>query len=181
MDTEATSQSIPVTQLDIPLNRDLFLRSMIRELSGVLEAVVGVEDAAGFVSIVGQNIGAHINHEYRKALAVDNLSRPQVADVLENLKARIQGDFYIVSQDDQKIVFGNRECPFGDYVEDRPSMCMMTSNVFGTITADNLGYAKVDIEEAIAQHDKECRIVVYIDQSAQAESAEGREYFSSGD
>lgn len=181
MAEKKTSPTIPVRQLDIPLNRDLFLRSMLRELSGVLEAMVGVEDASGFVSIVGQNIGIHINNEYRQALTVDSLSRPQVADVLENLKLRIQGDFYVVSQDDEKIVFGNRECPFGNYVEDRPSMCMMTSNVFGTIAAENLGYAKVQIKEAIANRDKECRIVVYVAQSAQAELVDGREYFSAND
>ncbi len=30
---------------------------------------------------------------------------------------------------------GNRLCPFGELVRDRPSLCMMTSNVFGYIAA----------------------------------------------
>ena len=55
---------------------------------------------------------------------------------------------------------------------------MMTSNVFGVIAADNLGYAKVDLENTIAEGDSFCRVVVYLnpdDDSAQ--SASGREYF----
>jgi hypothetical protein len=62
-------------ELDIPLERDVFLRSLLRELSGVLEDVVGLKEAAGFVSVVGQTIGNWINTEYKNALQVLNLSR----------------------------------------------------------------------------------------------------------
>lgn len=48
-------------------------------------------------------------------------------------------------------MLGNRACPFGDKVIGHPALCMMTSNVFGSIAADNLGYAKVVVEEAIAR------------------------------
>ena len=37
-------------EMDIPLEHDVFLRSLIRELSGVLEDVVGIKEASGFVS-----------------------------------------------------------------------------------------------------------------------------------
>ena len=33
-------------------------------------------------------------------------------------------------------------------------MCMMTSNVFGHIAAENVGYAKVELQETIARGDK---------------------------
>ncbi|NJM10088.1 MAG: transcriptional regulator, partial [Bdellovibrionaceae bacterium] len=59
----------------------------------------------------------------------------------------------------------------------RPSMCMMTSNIFGYIAAQNLGYAKVAIEAAIANGDPSCRVVVYIKPSEAAEKSKGREYF----
>ena len=55
---------------------------------------------------------------------------------------------------------------------------MMTSNVFGVIAADNLGYAKVDLEKTIARGDSECRVVVYlIADNEQTQAANGREYF----
>ena len=47
-------------------------------------------------------------------------------------------------------MLGNRQCPFAEKVIGRPSMCMMTSNVFGHIAADNLGYSKVELRETIA-------------------------------
>ncbi len=59
-------------------------------------------------------------------------------------------------------------------------MCMMTSNVFGAIAADNLGYAKVELQETIAKGYAGCRIVVYLQQTPKAEAAEGREYFKAG-
>jgi predicted ArsR family transcriptional regulator len=94
-----------------------------------------------------------------------------------DLKRRIQGDFFIIEEDEDRIVLGNRACPFGDKVLNRTSMCMMTSNVFGAITAENLGYAKVELQETIARGDAGCRVVVYLRPTSEAESAEGREYF----
>ena len=163
--------------LDLPLERDVFMRTLLRELSGALQDVVGLEEASGFVSIVGQRMGEGIDDDYRAALGVENLDREQVAAVLVDLKRRIQGDFYVVEEDDEKIVFGNRACPFGDKVRERPALCMMTSNVFGAIAARNLGWAKVELVETIAEGAPGCRVVVYIQPTAEAEQAEGREYF----
>lgn len=167
-----------IKDLNIPLERDSFLRTLIRELSGLLEDMVGVEETAGFISVVGQNIGTQINHMYREEMETPKLNREQVAEVLADLKQRINGNFVIEEQDDEKIVFHSTVCPFAEKVKDRPSLCMMTSNVFGVITSDNLGYAKVELEKTIARGDSACRVVVYLNaDSSCAQAAEGREYF----
>jgi predicted ArsR family transcriptional regulator len=166
-------------ELDVPLDRDIFTRTLIRELAGTLEDVVGLKEAAGFVSVVGQNIGNQMNSDYKTAFGVDSLSREQVRDVLVDLKRRIQGQFFVIEEDESKIVLGNRACPFEDKVLGRKSMCMMTSNVFGSIAAENLGYAKVELQQTIAAGDGGCRVVVYIQPGAEADDAEGREYFKS--
>ncbi|WP_448560703.1 methanogen output domain 1-containing protein [Trichothermofontia sp.] len=134
--SRSTTATTTLSELPIPLERDVFLRTLIRELAGTLQDVVGIEEASGFISVVGQTMGHQIDHVYKAALRVSELSREQVAAVLVDLKARIQGDFYIIEESDEKIVFGNRVCPFAEKVIGRPSMCMMTSNVFGAI-ADN--------------------------------------------
>ncbi|MEW6501211.1 MAG: methanogen output domain 1-containing protein [Thermodesulfobacteriota bacterium] len=170
-------QASTVRQLDIPLDRDLFLRMLIRELAGTLEEVVGYEEAAGYISLVGQNMGGWIDDLYRRALGVSRLPAPVVAEVLVDLKRRICGDFSVVEQDGLKIVLANRRCPFEDKVLDRMSMCMMTSNVFGVITANNLGYAKVVLEETIARRCNGCRVVVHLQPTPEAMAVEGREYF----
>jgi predicted ArsR family transcriptional regulator len=169
----------PIEDLVIPLMRDSFLRTLLRELAGTLQDVVGLEEASGFVSVVGQNIGQQINQDYRLALNTGALTAPQVADVLVDLKRRIQGDFSVVSQDEAKIVLYNRACPFAESVLDRPALCMMTSNVFGSIAAENLGYAKVELQETIAQGDPGCKVVVYLQLTPESELIDGREYFQS--
>lgn len=163
--------------LDVPLERDGFLRSLVPHLSGALQDVVGLTEAAGFVTIVGQRMGDEINAAYRNELGVkSSLSREQVTAVLVDLKRRIQGDFYVIDETEEKIVLGNRACPFGDRVLDRPALCMMTSNVFGRIASENLGYAKVVIDKAIARHDSECRVIVHLKETSEAQAADGREY-----
>jgi hypothetical protein len=169
-------QRVHLRTVNIPLERDVFLRTLVRHLAGALEEVVGLEEGSGFVSIVGQRMGDEINHAYRAALDVPRLDRQQVRDVCIDLKRRIQGDFYVISEDDEKIVFGNRACPFEDKVIGRPALCMMTSNVFGTIAAQNLGYGKVALEETIARGASSCRVVLYLRRTKAAQEVDGREY-----
>jgi len=171
--------TIAIEHLPVPLERDGFLRDLIRELAGTLQDVVGLDEASGFISVVGQRIGDQLNESYRQALQLDKLSREQVAEVLVDLKRRIRGSFRLVEVNDERIVLANSDCPFAEKVVGRPAMCMMTSNVFGVITADNLGYAKVALKETIARGDRGCRVVVYLRPSPESATADGREYFGS--
>lgn len=167
---------VPTSTAAVALDRDRFLRNLLRQLAGTLEEVVGLDEASGYISVVGGSIGDQIDAEYRRALAVDRLTRGQVAEVLVDLKRRIEGQFYIIEETEDRLVFGNRACPFGSYVEGRPSLCMMTSNVFGSIAARNLGYARVEIEEAIAMGRPGCRVVVHL-KPVETPEPGAREYF----
>lgn len=161
---------------DPGLERDLFLRTLVRELAGTLEETVGLEDAAGYISIVGRRMGAWLDESYREALGVDRLDRDQVAAVHVDLKHRIHGDFELQHAGEDRLEYTNSRCPFEDKVLGRESMCMMTSNVFGLIAAENLGYAKVELVETIARGDGRCRVVVHLEQGS-GQHAPGREYF----
>jgi predicted ArsR family transcriptional regulator len=174
-----TNDVSAVASAELPLERDVFMRTLIRHLAETLEEVVGLSDAAGFVSVVGQKMGDELNAGYKQALALSQLNREQVAEVMVDLKRRIEGDFYIIEQTDEKIVLGNRLCPFAEKVRGRESLCMMTSNVFGVIAAENLGYAKIVLEETIARGAPGCRVVVHLQPTAEAEAQPGREYFRS--
>jgi len=175
---EQTKTNEPnLAALAIPLERDGFLRTLIRELAGTLQDVVGLEEAAGFISVVGQTMGQQINQDYKSALQTNTLTHDQIVAVLIDFKRRIKGDFYLLSQDDEKIVFGNRACPFADKVVGRPAMCMMTTNVFGSITAENLGYAKVELQETMALGYPGCKVVVHLQPTPAADACKGREFF----
>jgi hypothetical protein len=54
---------------------------------------------------------------------------------------------------------------------------MMTSNVFGAIAADNLGYAKVVLNKTIARGDAACVVTVYLRETDESQQMSGREYF----
>lgn len=164
-----------VAELELDLERDVFLRTLLRELAGTLQNVVGIEEASGYISVVGAAVGAQLDATYKVALKVEQLSRDEVAQVLVDLKQRIKGDFYIAEEREDRIVFASRSCPFGAYVEGRPALCMMTSNVFGYISAENLGYARVQIDAAIARGDPGCRVTVFFTPSGDDGGA--REYF----
>ncbi len=66
MPTPLTENSI--RNASVPLTRDPFLRSLLRHLAGTLQDVVGLDEASGFVSVVGQKIGDEINTAYRSSL-----------------------------------------------------------------------------------------------------------------
>lgn len=167
-----------LARAELPLARDDFFRSVIGELAGTLQDVVGTEEASGFVSVVGQRLADEIDGAYRKALGVPVLEAQSLGAVLVDLKRRIGGDFEVLQQDETQIVLGNRRCPFGDKVLGRPALCMMTSNVFGSLAAESVGQARVMLEKTIAQGDGHCRVVVQLQPAASALAAEGaRTYF----
>jgi hypothetical protein len=167
---------VHLEQESVPLERDVFLRTLIRHLAGTLQDIVGLKEAEGFVTIVGQRMGDEIDKMYRAALAVPRLSPQQVGEVCVDLKQRIKGNFSIVEQTPDKIVFANTACPFAEKVVGRPALCMMTSNVFGTIAAENVGYGKVVLEKTIARGDPGCRVVLYLNRTEESAAADGREY-----
>ena len=162
---------------ELPLEADVFMRRLLRELTETLEDVVGAESAAGYINTVGSAMGRWILSQYREAMDFDRLDPRQVAQVLVDLKRRIGGDFFIIEVTEDRIVVGNRRCPFGEMAAGQPALCMMTSNVFGRVTADNLGYARVDLQETIAKGAQACRIVVYLDPDRDAPRDE-REYWA---
>jgi len=168
------------SEADIPFDHVGFTRRLLLELTDVLQNIIGYQEARGFIAVVGARIGDAFNNAYRKAVGGRDLQPAEAADAMVDLKRRIGGDFYIVSQNDREILFGNRRCPFGEAVDGRPALCMMTSNVFGRIAAENLGYAKVAVEEAFAAGDNRCVVRVLLDDSNRSDAVRGREYFRVG-
>jgi len=158
------------------LDRDLFLRRMIRELTGVLEDVVGPKDAAGYIATVGSIVGEWLDARYRATAGVTAFDVEGVARVLVDLKRRIDGGFFVREIHADRIVLGNTRCPFGEFVVGRPSLCMMTSNVFGRITAENLGYARVRLDATIAAGHPGCEVVVFLTREGLPDP-EDNEYF----
>lgn len=167
-------------KLNIKINRDIFTRRLIRELAGILQEYAGTDQAKGYISLVGMEIGKWIEEIYKKAMKVETLNAEQVTDVLIDLKKRIQGDFYLCELTKDKIILGNRICPFQEEVKGHSSLCMVTATVFGGIAARNLGYAKVVNESSIADGDPECRVVIYICQTEETAKVNGIEYFPEG-
>lgn len=171
------TESPQLQDLAVPLDRDTFLISIIVELAGTIEEIMGDEEAAAYLSLVGQKIGVWINELYKKKLGVVVLSPAQVPGVLVDLMRRIQGDFFVLEQSAEKIILGNNQCPFKKKVLGRSLMCMLTSNVFGFIAAGNLGYAKVVLDKTIAAHQDGCKVIIYLQETPEAEAVNGREYY----
>ncbi len=166
-----------LNELPIPLNREDFALDLIQHLAETLEKVVGVPEASGFINVVGQKIGEAILRSYLEEMGISQLDPEQLPSILVDLKRRIHGDFYVIEAFGDRITLGNRRCPFGERALGHPSVCMMTSNVFGLICAETVGHAKVDILQSIARGDTECKVVVQLKPSETGQSGRGREYF----
>lgn len=176
---DGMNTDLPAPNRTPRMDKDTFLRSVLRELVGLLEQTVGEREAEAYVNYVGISLGRVLNADYRTSFSVDSLDVPQVASTLVDLKSRLDGGFSIESIDDQKMVLVNTACPFGDKVIGRPSLCRMTANVFGHIAAENLGYARVRIDNAIARGDPGCRVLVFLSKTDAPAVAAETEFFQS--
>ncbi len=152
--------------------REAFLRALVVELAQSVDLQHGPSAAEAAIAQVGANVGARMEDSYRAHDQVEGpLKFEQIADFCVDLKRAINGDFYIISADAERIVLGNRRCPFGDVVRRAPSLCRMTSSVFGGIAARNTGNeVAVHLEERIAVGDPECRVTIWLS-TPPAESA----------
>ncbi len=141
--------------------RESFLRAMVVQLADALERDHGPLAVQQAVAAVGTAVGARMEEEHRRAAGlVGRLTPGQMADLYVGLKRAIDGDFYVVEASEERIVLGNRRCPFGEAVRAAPGLCRMTSSVFGGIASRSAGSASVLLEERIAVGDPECRVVV---------------------
>lgn len=155
----------PSEAVDGSFGREPFLRALVVQLAETLEFQHGPLAAEAAVAQVGANVGGNMEKAYREHHQhTGDFTPAEIGDFYVALKRAIDGDFYVVSVDDERVVLGNRRCPFGDAVKHAPSLCRMTSSVFGGIAARNLNRdVAVHLEERIAVGDPECRVTVWFD------------------
>ena len=72
--------------LNLPLNRDLFFRKMIRSFAKSLEETVGLDEAAGYVALVGSEVGNWIEEQYRESAGKEQFTPHELAELLVDLK-----------------------------------------------------------------------------------------------
>jgi anti-sigma regulatory factor (Ser/Thr protein kinase) len=154
----------------VGFGRDSFLRALVVQLATAVEQREGPDVAQRAVAQVAVDIGGQMEQEYRHAKGTPDrpLSVAEIAECLVRLKSAIGGSFRVVEVTPERIVLVNSHCPFGPEVQRSPSLCRMTSAVFGGIAAQNTGAAAVSLEERIAVGDLGCRVVVHLGAAAEA-------------
>lgn len=166
------AHGIPLSNLSSDtgfMDRETFLLGLAVNLVRNIDLGAGPGVARQLVNQVGRQIGAEMEAAYRSANDIEGpLTAPQMADLFVGLKAAIDGDFRVVEASDDRIVLANERCPFGSVVQQAPSLCQMTSAVFGGIAANNRTAGRVQLDERIAVGDAACRIVVELN-SAETE------------
>lgn len=148
---------------DGTFGRESFLRALVVQIARTVELQSGPAAAEGVIAQVGTDVGAQMEAAFRLAHdLVGDLSVDEIGRLLVDLKQAIGGDFFVVDADEDRIVLGTRTCPFGDAVMDAPTLCRMTSSVFGGIARRSRGASAVDLEARIALGDPQCRVTVWL-------------------
>ncbi|WP_136636867.1 methanogen output domain 1-containing protein [Pseudooceanicola onchidii] len=151
--------------------REDFLNTLVGTLSETIEQVVGLNDAETFIGMVGRRMG----QSAAARLPCQGKATPEeVAEHLKSFKASIGGTFEVESVDGSKLTFTNSHCPFASEVNGRPSLCMMTTNVFGRVAADATGYARVNVVESLARGHGRCLVKVNLEWE---DDGDGQEFF----
>jgi anti-sigma regulatory factor (Ser/Thr protein kinase) len=158
--------------------KESFLRALVVQLAQTLEFEHGPDAAERAVAQVGADVGGQMEEEFRRAeQVVGRMTPEQMGHCYTRLKHAIDGGFYVIEASDDRVVLGNTRCPFGDAVRRAPSLCRMTSSVFGGIGArNNDGPVTVLLEERIAVGDPGCRVVVRLRDDDPHGSAFGHRY-----
>lgn len=158
--------------------KESFLRALVVQLAQALEFDHGPDAAEAAVTQVGSDVGGQMEKEFRQAEEIVGRMTPeQMGRCYVRLKHAIDGGFYVIEADEDHIVLGNTQCPFGPVVQHAPSLCRMTSSVFGGIAARNSDEpVTVVLEERIAVGDPGCRVVVHLREHADTPASFGHRY-----
>lgn len=164
-----------IGSLDVGFGHHDLFKALVASMAELLESIAGIDDACAYVSGIAARLAADIEKRYKSALGVQHLNRDQLIEILIDLKNRAGGGFSVLERSEDQIVFGNCACPLGDAAVNHPSLCMLTSNIFGRLTANAVGYAAVDLEETIAKGSAGCRVVLHLKRTEPGPDT--REYF----
>lgn len=159
------STALPRMEESLPgggFGKETFLRALVVQLAQTVEIQQGQYSADAAVAQVGTDVGGQMEEEFRSAMAITGRMTPeQMGRCYVRLKHAIDGGFRVLEATTERIVLVNDRCPFGMAVQQAPSLCRMTSSVFGGIAARNSDHgASVLLEERIAVGDHRCRVVV---------------------
>lgn len=164
--------------LPLGLDSKVFFGDVAVTLAAELEETIGVVEASTFVGHVGDRLGEDFSERYGNVLNGLPEEPRAIAEVLVDLKDRIGGCFQIERADERQIVLTNTRCPFAERVEGHPSLCMMTTHVFGRIVADALGFARVHVAQAIATGHDGCRVIIDLERPGESDGqVEGYEFY----
>ena len=182
-------QTVPIANVQAAADyrsftdRETFAVSLLTTLSDVLETSIGRTDAEGFVNMVAHRLARDLNEGLLAERGVPRLSLSDLAGALVELKRKIGGGFRVAEVTGDRLVLVNSRCPFAERVHGREALCQMTSGVFGRLAADNAGYARVAIPEAIARGDGRCRVIIDLAPPVDGTEAapDDREYYGRQD
>ena len=175
------SNALPMPEEALPgggFGKESFLRALVVQLAQAIETQHGQDAADAAVAQVGADVGGRMEEEFRRAEAVvGQLTPEEMGRCYVRLKHAIDGGFRVLEATPERIVLLNDRCPFGGAVVRAPSLCRMTSSVFGGIAARNSEEgASVLLEERIALGDPGCRVVVNLDVPRRLASPEAHHY-----
>ncbi|MFC6438856.1 methanogen output domain 1-containing protein [Bowmanella sp. JS7-9] len=176
MQAAAVQTDHKIQALELSVDPAKFYLEILIELNETLNDVVGEQESHGLISLVADKIGRYFEGMYRHALGMQKFDVDTLAAILIDLKRRIGGEFYIHDIKPTRIELKNTRCPFSERVVGQTTLCAMTSNVFGRISADSQGYAAVELSKTIARGDGHCHVIVHLD-SHQERSDDVIEYF----
>lgn len=171
-----SEMSVPFHDLTIDISNTDFRNEVLLELDSVLEDLFGKVESTSFLNIVATKLAESIISKYEHALGKRHFSVSELANLLVDLKQRIGGQFRIVDITSTSIRLRNSRCPFGERVRGNPSMCSMTSTVFGRIITKSANYAAVSIPKSIAKGHDGCDVVISLEPNVEL-NEHTQEYF----
>ncbi len=151
----------------VPVN--LSKESFMNKLAIQMAVSAGDKKA---VKAASSKVADHIADLYIKYYGVDKLNTNQLMEAIEDCYNKIGGKATISEAARNKLAVECERCPFGDNVKLCKDLCYVSSNILGKLVSRNLGYAKVNIKNAIAQGADRCSIEIFLKEGKE----EGKEY-----
>ncbi|HLI25307.1 MAG TPA: ATP-binding protein [Acidimicrobiales bacterium] len=159
--TRAPEAEVEIPAVDTPRPADgrAFVGTVAATLAGRDRTGMTVEQAC---AAAGTAAAATAIGRWAETHGGDNPRTPaDIGDAVTQFLNDAGGDFFAVESGPERVVLGNRRCPFGKAVESLAPICNCTSALAGSLGATAAGRRTfVVLDETIAAGDHRCRAVI---------------------
>jgi len=144
--------------IPVDINKESFFRDI---LIGITSKLNGSQ--RDIIKEVSLSTAKEISRSYKEFYKVEKLNKSQIIDSIMDIGNKIGGEFSLVENSDEVIIFKNKRNILGGGIKTDPMLAKtLLSDICGVMVGKNLGYCNIALKQSVSKDGPEDIIYIYL-------------------